>query len=325
MQSIADSGAEERTPIRLDYIVRYNVAVTTSVKRLPKLLNLPPQTRKNLPAILSICGFLLTVFGLLLFLCRTVWFNLGSPLNYQALVPLGVLLLIGNRRDEVHTVQRELASLFPDPTHPKRRGNEIPVWIGGLLLLAGVFAAFPTFGILGFIFISFGVVYYLTGPFVVRTLLLPLSLLFLMMFPPPIQALYGVAIQSFHFRSTAFAGYILKAFGQKPHIQDSTLILPGRAPLSIPVAFNGLDIFLSALSFAIFCIVWHRIKIGMSTILLFFAVTTAMMINISRILLFSAIQAIEVLPTVIFQAFLFLMIWQMANKLAIMQPKEREQ
>ena len=117
----------------------------------------------------------------------------------------------------------------------------------------------------------------------------------------------------------------MKSLGQKPHIQDSTLILPGRAPLSIPVAFNGLDILFSALAFAVFCIAWHRIKIGMATILLFFALTTAMMINISRILLFSAAQVVEILPTVIFQTFIFFMIWQMAKKLALIQPKEREQ
>jgi hypothetical protein len=305
--------------------VRYNAAVTSPVKLAPKLLDMPPQTRKNLPVILSIGGFLLVVFGILLYLCRTVWFSLGSPLGYQALVPLGALLLMANRRQEVHLVQRELASLFPDAAHPKRRGNEIPVWIGGLLLLAGVFAAFPAFGILGFIFLAFGVVYYLAGPFVVRALALPLSLLFLMLFPPPIQTFYGFAIQAFHVRSTAFAGYILKAFGQKPHIQDSTLILPGRAPLSIPIAFNGLDILLSALAFAVFCIAWQRLKSGMALILFFFAVTTAMMINVSRILLFSAVQAIEILPSAVFQAFMFLMIWQMAKKLALIQPKEREQ
>ena len=146
-----------------------------------------PEARKNLPQILTIGGLLLIVFGVLLYLCRTVWFTAGSPLGYQALVPLGSLLLMWDRRTEVHLVQRELTSLFPDPTHPKRRGNEALVWIGGLFLLAGVFAAFPAFGILGFILLTFGVVYYLVGPFVVRALLLPLCLLFLMLFPPPIR------------------------------------------------------------------------------------------------------------------------------------------
>ena len=282
-----------------------------------------PQARKNLPQILTIGGLLLIVFGVLLYLCRSVWFTTGSPLGYQALVPLGSLLLMWDRRTEVHLVQRELTSLFPDPAHPKRRGNEALVWVGGLLLLASIFAAVPFLGTLGFILLVFGVVYYIAGPFVLRALLLPLGLL-LMMIPPPLQVLLGAMIQSFHVRSTAFAGYILKALGQKPHIQDSTLILPGRTPLSIPVAFNGLDILLSALAFSLFCIAWHRIKLGMATILLFFAVTTAMMINISRILAFSAVQWIEDIPTILFQAFLFLMIWQMAKKLAALQPQERD-
>ena len=279
---------------------------------------------KNLPSLALPIALGLALYGTLVYLCRAVWFSEGSPLGYQCLIPMGTVVLAWSRRSEVRTVQRELATLFPNPTHPKRCGNEALLWIGGLVLLAGILAAFPPLGIFGFIVAGFGAIFYFFGPFVVRSLGLPLAFLFLMLFPPPIQAVYHVITRIFQLRSTAFAGYVLKAFGQKPHIQDSTLILPNHAPLSIPIEFNGLDILLSALAFTIFCIAYHRIRLGMSVLLAFFAIVTAMLINICRILVFCSFPNKEFLPTFPLQLFVFLMIWQMARRLVLMQPKERE-
>ena len=97
------------------------------------------------------------------------------------------------------------------------------------------------------------------------------------------------------------------------------------SPLSVPLDFNGLDVLLSALAFSIFCIAWNRLRPGTATLLFFFAVVTAMIVNILRIVVFSAIRTPDFLPTIPLQCFVFFMIWQMAKRLLQMQPTEREQ
>ena len=261
------------------------------------------------------------LFGLVLRLCRNVWFLAGSPLSYQALIPLGALALGWSRRHEVHTVCRELAALFPDPSHPKRRGSAALVWIGGAFLMAGMLALFPPLGLIGFFLMAAGVVFYLYGPFVLRSLLAPLSCLLLMLVPPPLQGLMTALNVVFQLRGTAFAGYVLRALGQNPHILGDTLILKNQAPLVVPVTFSGLETLLAALAFTVFAALWHRPRFASALLIFFFAIVTAIMTNIMRILLLVATHAPEWLPALPFTAFACVTIWQMARRLSVRPPE----
>ena len=256
------------------------------------------------------------IFGVVLKLCGSVWFAADSPLGYQALIPLGALALGWSRSHDVRLVCRELATLFPDPNHPKRRGNTALVWIGGLVLLGGVLALSPPVGLTGFIVLAAGVVFYSYGPFVLRSLFAPLGCLFLMLVPPPLHGLMSAINVVFQMRSTAFAGYILRAVGQKPQILGSTLVLRNQTPLEVPLSFSGLETLLAALAFAVIVALWHRTRFASTMLLFFFAVVTAMVANIVRILLLVATQNASWLPALPFTIFACFNIWLMGRRLA---------
>jgi hypothetical protein len=224
-------------------------------------------------------------------LCRSVWFADGSPLSYQAFLPLGALALAWHRRRELVTIVSELATLFPDPNHPKRRGNESLVLIGGVLLLVGILAALPPLGLLGFLVVVTGVVFYLWGPFVVRGLRGPLGYLLLTLLPPPMAGITGRLGTEFHLRNVAFAGYVLKASVQ------GTMITPqGQNPLYVPASFGGLETLLAALAFSVLVILWHPLRLGAALLMLFTAVVLALVLNVVRVLLLVKLQDARWLP-----------------------------
>ncbi|MGC4042213.1 MAG: archaeosortase/exosortase family protein [Armatimonas sp.] len=188
-------------------------------------------------------GVPVALFLIILFLlCRNVWFSTNSVLGYQAFIPLGALALVWDRRFEIRKIMTELAILFPDPEHPKRRGNEWMAVVGAIIVLLGVLASTPLIGLFGFLVMVAGVVFCIYGPFVLRGLAGPISYLALTFIPPPVLSLIGPVSGEVHFRSVAFTGYILKGLRREPHIQGTTLTLNGQPPLDVPASFSGMEL-----------------------------------------------------------------------------------
>lgn len=242
-------------------------------------------------------------------LCDNVWFSAGSVLTYQAFIPLGALALAWNRRQELRKIITELALLFPDPEHPKRRGNEWLAVFGALVILLGVIISLPVVGLIGLLLLVIGIVFCIWGPFVLRGLAAPISYLVLSFIPPPVQGLVGPISSNFHFRSVAFAGYILRAMGRKPTILGPTLTLNGQSPLYVPSSFSGMGLLLGALAFTILVILWNRLKIGPAFLLLFTSVALALAANMLRVLMLVSLQNPSLLPEPLFLIFVCLPLW----------------
>jgi exosortase/archaeosortase family protein len=249
-------------------------------------------------------------------LCRHAWFGTNSPLGYQAFIPLGALALAWHRRQEVRKIITELAMLFPDPDHPKRRGNEWLAVIGALFLFFGVLTALPILGLFGFFLLVVGIVFCIWGPFVLRGLLGAVGYLLLMLLPPPVMSLMGLISINFHYRSVAFTGYVLRTFGRDLHIQGSTLSLSGQAPVDVPASFSGLEMLLPSLAFGVLIILWHRLSIWPSLLLLFTAGVLALAVNMLRILFLIQLQDARWLPALPFLLVVGALLWSLGIGLA---------
>ena len=111
------------------------------------------------------------------------WINYDSPLIFQPFIPLLAAWLAWEKRGEIGQVYEETAFLYPENS-PKRRGYIYLALVGAALLIAASLAVIIPLAALGFVLLIIGVIYYIYGPIMSRSLWQPLLLLVLMI-PPP--------------------------------------------------------------------------------------------------------------------------------------------
>lgn len=215
-----------------------------------------------------------------------LWFGVDSVLGFQALVPFFAAFLVWARRHELAAQYAELASLFPADS-PKRRGNPLLVLAGCLLFLLSCFSLYPPIAVFSLLLAVIGVVYYIYGPFLLRTLWQPLVFLFLAV-PPA-----GLIVQQQVIRIKTIAVIAVSALRfAYPDVQGqgATLVIHG-FPLTISAVSSGALAAFSIGAFALFVAFLRRLPLLNGLAYVVVASFVALVINLGGLILTALVGA----------------------------------
>jgi exosortase/archaeosortase family protein len=210
------------------------------------------------------------------------WFEETSPLGYQILIPLGALAIGYRRRTEIAHTYAELGQYFPDPTHPKRRGNELLIFLGTLFLVASLMAQFPPIGVVGMIVVLAGIIHLIYGPFVLGTLRVPLA--YLLLAVPLPQSLLAWLTGVGQRIAIGFTAQILQILHVETALRAPNLILPSGYLFEVTSAFSGLPILLPAGALLILTAVLRRYRLRITLIGLILTGAIGIILNMFRVL-----------------------------------------
>lgn len=217
-------------------------------------------------------------------ICSSLWFETGSQLFVQAWVLPVVALLAWTRKPDWQRTAKELEELFPDPRDPRRSGNMILIVLGCLGLILSQIALLPLVSILGFSLVIIGTVFYLFGPFLLRSVISPLLLL-LLMIPPP-QALFIALLARFQLAGATMLGGGLDLMGVQTRIMGAQVTIKQSGwQLQIIPSLSGIDVFLFVIFGTVSYLIWKRISLLKSLLTLLIAAFLTVITNVFRLLL----------------------------------------
>ena len=215
--------------------------------------------------------------------CSSLWFEAGSPLFVQPWIPFVTAFLVWTRRDEWNRTARELEDLFPDPRDPRRSGNLALILVGCLGLVLSNIASVPAGGILSACLIVFGAIFYIFGPFLLRSILPPLLLL-LFAIPPPF-ALVNAILARFQLAGATMFGGSLELMGVKNRVLGSQVtVFQSGWRLNISPSLSGISTFLFVMLATIGFLIWKRISLLKSIFVLIIAAFLTVIMNFLRLL-----------------------------------------
>ena len=216
-----------------------------------------------------------------------LWLDPSSPLTFQIFVPLAVALLLWGRREQIGHQYRELLFLYGQNS-PKRRGNLWGVAAGCVLLLVSAITATVPLGLFAIVIVVVGTAYYLYGPFLLRSLLLPLS--YLLLFVPLPGILLAYATVLLRFGSLLVAGQLLRFFFKNAELRGPYVVFPGFV-LSVSEGAGGSTILFPLAAFAIWLAIYRRISLGSSLVLLTISAAISAFATVLRLFVTGAIGA----------------------------------
>lgn len=115
--------------------------------------------------------------------CWADWRSVSYVLGFQLYIPLAAAIIVWSRRAVLAGQLRYNLSHYSE-TNVKRRGNIIPLALGGALLIFAHLVQVKGFGVAALVIITWGIVFFLYGSRILRLLYAPL-LLMVTMIPPP--------------------------------------------------------------------------------------------------------------------------------------------
>ncbi|WP_395141418.1 archaeosortase/exosortase family protein [Armatimonas sp.] len=217
-------------------------------------------------------------------ICSPLWFETGSQLFVQAWVLPVVALLAWTRKPDWQRTAKELEELFPDPRNPRRSGNMILIALGSLGLILSQVASLPLVSILSLCLVIIGTIFYLFGPFLLRSVISPLLLLLLMV-PPP-HTLFLVLLARFQLAGATMLGGGLDLMGIRTRILGAQVTIQQSGwQLQITPSLSGIDVFLFVMFGTISYLMWKRIALLKSLLTLLIAAFSTVIINLFRLLL----------------------------------------
>lgn len=217
-------------------------------------------------------------------ICSPLWFETGSQLFVQAWVLPVVALLAWTRKPDWQRTAKELEELFPDPRNPRRSGNMILIALGSLGLILSQVASLPLVSILSLCLVIIGTIFYLFGPFLLRSVISPLLLLLLMV-PPP-HTLFLALLARFQLAGATMLGGGLDLMGIRTRILGAQVTIQQSGwQLQITPSLSGIDVFLFVMFGTISYLMWKRIALLKSLLTLLIAAFSTVIINLFRLLL----------------------------------------
>jgi Transmembrane exosortase (Exosortase_EpsH) len=217
-----------------------------------------------------------------------VWLAPNSQVIFQAWIPAVVAFLWWSRRSEWNETANELVELFPDPRDPRRSGNLILVILGGIGLLLGLVASIPAASMFCLCLMICGACFALAGPFLLRVVLTPLLLLFLMV-PFPSGVLQSLTLR-FQMTGAAMLGGALELLATKNRVlfTDVTVQASGYT-LQVTPSLSGLGTFFFAIVGTLAYIIWRRSSFGRGLVALIIAGFVSCVVSLLRLLVLGLI------------------------------------
>jgi hypothetical protein len=220
---------------------------------------------------------------------REEWFYLGSPVLFQAFVPVLALWIAWRRRMEVVRQYYELAFVFAEDS-PKRRGKIWLIPLAALTMLAGCLLEIRAFTVIGFILTIIGGIYYLFGPFIVRSLWHPLTFL-VTMIPLPTTTLLKVA-NIFQKGVSFLTNFVFQQFDKSAELRE----MPGRNVIHLSshdivmtTGLSGVTIAIPVVILTIWYALVRRFNVLLSLALVAIGFTLAILVTILRLILFGVL------------------------------------
>jgi exosortase/archaeosortase family protein len=216
--------------------------------------------------------------------CSAQWFSGESQWYFQPWAIVLALLWIALRHEALTRTLNELAELFPDPNSAQRRGNLSIVVLGLLTMLFAYIAAMPPLAIFSLILLIVGILFYLYGPFLVRSVSGPLLLL-LLGIPWP-SSITSSIVEMMQRRAASVVGQTLSLFGVPVRALGTTITFSANNyTVNVTPSYSGLGVFFFVLLTTFWWTRVHRVPFVKTVAALALAIFVVCITNILRLVI----------------------------------------
>lgn len=269
--------------------------------------------------LLLVIPLMLTLWGPLRWVFAG-WRSTSEATAFQMFVPLGVLYLAWTERDSVAAVYSGLAEMYTGNSKA-RSGTPALVYLGCAVLFFAYLVTVATFAFIGFYLVLVGILLYLYGFTVLRSLWRPLAFGLLGIPPPPsaTENMIGILEQWCAFGASG----ILKLKDPAAHALGRFVSIGGYTT-EVNGPAGGVGVLVPVLALTVLLSLLRKIRLPIALILLACSAAISLMVATLRVVVTALVglqneplaQALHDIPSWIFAAFAFYLTFLLVNRIA---------